>query len=63
MKLAPGGFHIMLIGLKKPLALGDHVPARLKFEKASEVDIVFLVSNPPADGSGGLGGMSGMEHH
>ena len=62
VKLAPGGFHIMLIGLKKPLALGDHVPARLKFEKAGTVDVTFLVSNPPTDAAN-PGGMGGMEHH
>jgi copper(I)-binding protein len=62
VKLAPGGFHIMLIGLKRPLALGDHVPARLKFEKAGEVDVSFLVSKPPADVAA-PSGMSGMEHH
>jgi copper(I)-binding protein len=28
---APGGFHLMLIGLKKPLAVGDHVPLTLIF--------------------------------
>jgi len=58
VKLAPGGYHIMLIGLKKPLAIGDRVPARLKFEKAGEVKVTFLVGNPPADGTG-----AGMEHH
>ena len=58
VKLAPGGYHIMLIGLKKPLAIGDRVPARLKFEKAGEVEVTFLVGAPPADGGG-----SGMEHH
>ena len=62
VKLAPGGLHIMLIGLKKPLSVGDRVPARLKFEKAGEVDVVFLVSNPPADGAS-AGSMGQMEHH
>ena len=41
VKLAPGGYHIMLIGLKKPLAIGDRVPARLKFEKAGEVAVSY----------------------
>ena len=60
VKLAPGGYHIMLIGLKKPLAIGDHVPARLKFEKAGEVEVTFLVGAPPADG---VTAGAGMEHH
>lgn len=37
--LAPGGKHIMLIGLKGPLAEGDTVPLTLVFEKAGEVAV------------------------
>jgi copper(I)-binding protein len=35
--LEPGGLHIMLIGLKSPLILGEHVPLTLKFERAGEI--------------------------
>lgn len=31
-ELAPGGLHIMLIGLEKPLAVGDKIPLTLQFE-------------------------------
>ena len=58
LTLAPGGYHIMLIGLKKPLAAGDRVPAKLRFEKAGEVEVVFLVGAPPADA-----GSAAMDHH
>ena len=60
VQLAPGGYHIMLIGLKKPMAVGSHVPARLKVEKAGEVEVTFLVGAPPPDGAGAV---AGMEHH
>ena len=34
VELKPGSFHVMLVGLKKPLAAGEHVSAKLVFEKA-----------------------------
>lgn len=33
-ELKPGGYHVMLIGLKAPIAKGDSVPLTLTFEKA-----------------------------
>lgn len=49
--LAPGGFHIMLIGPKHPLKTGEHVPVTLRFERAGAVKVSFDVrSTPPADG-------------
>ncbi len=38
VKLAPGGHHLMLMDLKKPLKQGDKVPLTLEFEKAGKVD-------------------------
>jgi copper(I)-binding protein len=35
--LGPGGYHIMLMGLKKPLKEGDTVPVTLLFQKAGAV--------------------------
>lgn len=32
VKLAPGGYHVMLMGLQKTLNAGDRVPLRLTFE-------------------------------
>ncbi|MDE2332381.1 MAG: copper chaperone PCu(A)C, partial [Bradyrhizobium sp.] len=37
VKLAPGGYHLMMFDLKNPLKQGDTVPVTLKFEKAGEV--------------------------
>lgn len=36
---APGGRHIMLIGLKQPLKDGESFPLTLKFEKAGAVKV------------------------
>ncbi len=47
-KLEPGGLHLMLMGLKAPLKAGDKVPLKLRFEKAGEVEVVFVVQARPA---------------
>ena len=39
VQLAPGGYHIMLIGLTKDLNVGDTVQVTLKFEKAGDVTV------------------------
>jgi hypothetical protein len=43
VEFAPGSFHIMLVGLKRPLAAGNHVKSTLMFEKAGAVDVEFDV--------------------
>lgn len=49
VKLEPGGLHIMLVGLKAPLAAGSSFPLTLKFEKAGEVKVdVKVESGMPA---------------
>lgn len=39
IKFAPGGLHLMFIGLKAPFAVGETVEARLIFERAGAVDV------------------------
>jgi copper(I)-binding protein len=39
----PGGYHLMLMGLKGPLKDGDRVKAVLTFEKAGPVEVTFNV--------------------
>uniref|UniRef100_UPI0025EE2929 copper chaperone PCu(A)C n=1 Tax=Novosphingobium sp. Chol11 TaxID=1385763 RepID=UPI0025EE2929 len=39
----PGGYHLMLIGLKAPLRQGAQVPATLKFQRAGTVRVTFKV--------------------
>ena len=36
VKLAPGGYHVMLMDLQKPLSAGDKVPLKLTFELANK---------------------------
>ena len=38
-KLAPGGYHLMMFDLKRPLKQGDKLPVTLEFEKAGKVTI------------------------
>lgn len=59
----PGGYHVMLIGLKKPLTQGEEVKATLTFEKAGKVDVVFKIEGIGAQSGGGhdMGGMK-MQH-
>ncbi len=51
--LQPGGFHLMLMGLRGPLKAGDKLPMTLKFEKAGEVFVTVNVEapKPAADGA------------
>jgi len=41
--LAPGGFHLMMMGLKGPLKQGTPVPLTLVFEKAGRIDVELMV--------------------
>ncbi|RKK01910.1 copper chaperone PCu(A)C [Pseudoroseomonas wenyumeiae] len=50
VQLAPGGLHIMLIGLKQPLVKGARVPLTLVFEKAGEVAVELAVEAAGARG-------------
>jgi copper(I)-binding protein len=43
VELKPGGFHVMLTGLKQPLEKGQKVKGTLEFEKAGKVDIEYTV--------------------
>jgi periplasmic copper chaperone A len=59
VELKPGSFHVMFVGLKKPLSAGDQFKATLVFEKAGNVNIDYDVR---AMGSQPGGGMPGMKH-
>ncbi len=43
VKLEPGGLHIMFVGLKAQLKVGDSFPMKLRFEKAGEVMVEVKV--------------------
>lgn len=46
--LHPGGLHIMLNGLKKPLTAGTEFPLTLRFEKAGLVELEIRVERAPS---------------
>ncbi len=43
LRLAPGGNHLMLLGLKRPLKTGERIPVTLRFERAGELGVEFAV--------------------
>ncbi len=48
---APGGYHLMLMGLTKPLKAGDTVPVTLTFASGAKVKASFVVGlGPPVAG-------------
>jgi hypothetical protein len=68
VKLAPGGYHLMLMDLKAGLKQGDKVPLTLQFEKAGKVQVSFDVQavgaqTPAGDHGGAMDhkGHSGMK--
>jgi hypothetical protein len=59
VKLAPGGYHLMLFDLKRPLKKGDKVPVTLEFEKAGKVKLSLDVQGVGAQGPAAAGGAGG----
>ena len=59
--LKPGAFHIMFVGLKKPIVKGQPFKARLKFENGGEVEVSFKVEAIGAMGSADEMKMGGMK--
>lgn len=45
VKAEPGGLHMMLIGLTRPLTIGERIPVTLQFERAGIVTIEAVVAN------------------
>ena len=54
VSLAPGGYHLMLMGLKAPLKQGDKVPVTLTFAKAGKVEVMLDVQGIAAQKPGGM---------
>lgn len=56
VEFKPGGLHLMLIGLKTPLKVGNRVPVSLKFERAGALQIdVPVLSGAPGASAGASG--------
>ena len=41
--MQPGGIHVMIMGISRPLIVGEKIPAKLKFSNGLEMDIEFTV--------------------
>ena len=54
VKLSPGGMHVMLMRVKKPITKGDKVPLTLTFEdEAKKLIVVTLDAIAKEDNAGG----------
>jgi copper(I)-binding protein len=56
---SPGGYHLMLEGLKQPLKAGDQFPVTLTFEHAGPIETIVTVrllgaAKPKSDDMGGM---------
>ncbi|MFN3669898.1 MAG: copper chaperone PCu(A)C [Brevundimonas sp.] len=52
--LAPGGDHLMLLGVTEPLVAGDTVALTLTFESSPPLEVTATVGQPPLpEGHGG----------
>lgn len=64
--LGPGGYHMMLEGLAKPLSAGERAPMTLKFSNGQSVQVELAVQLQPGAAAGGgmesMPGMAGMTH-
>ncbi len=67
-ELKPGGYHVMMMGLKSPLKVGGTIYVTLKFKNAGEVKVMVPVSKTGKAMEHGMdmnpcnpcGGMKGM---
>ena len=60
LNFAPGGYHVMFMGLKKPLDMGTTFPLTLVFEKAGKVTVNVKVQK--AGAMGAMGSKGSMDH-
>lgn len=67
VEFKPGGYHVMLTGLKAPLRAGDTFPLTLTFEHAppltTQVKVEAAGSGGMAHDHAGMAGMEGMHDH
>ncbi|MCB1476222.1 MAG: copper chaperone PCu(A)C [Rhodobiaceae bacterium] len=61
VELKPGGMHVMLIGLTRPIVDGERAKGLLTFEKAGEIEVEFVMQTMK-DAMSGEGQHGGMQH-
>jgi copper(I)-binding protein len=59
--LRPESLHLMLMGLKQPMAQGERIKATLDFAKAGKLDLEFVVESIGGQGPSGAAPV-GMDH-
>ena len=47
IEFAPGGYHVMFMGLKEGWGVGDDIKATLIFEKSGSLEVTFKVIERP----------------
>lgn len=47
IEFAPGGYHVMFMGLKEGWSVGDDIKATLIFEKSGSLEVTFKVIERP----------------
>ena len=62
VKLAPGGYHLMMFDLKSPLKQGDKLPVTLEFEKAGKVQVSLDVAGVGAQAPANEASPDGQMH-
>ncbi len=64
IEMKPGqGYHIMLIGLKKPLKAGENFPMQLSFRKAGKVRVAVTVMEAGTSPKSGQDEQTHEHHH
>ena len=59
--LAPGGYHLMLLDLERPITDGEMIPVKLEFEQAGAIDIE-LAAGPIGSTATGHGDAQSSSH-
>jgi periplasmic copper chaperone A len=63
VELMPGGYHIMLIGLKQKLEEGQRIPLKLTFARAGDVEVEVRIEKSPGQPAAEKSGdEAGMQH-
>lgn len=60
--LAPGGMHLMFMGLKGQLKPGDRVPLTLEFKNAGSLDVELVTEQLGGGQHPDMEGMKDMKH-
>jgi len=60
LELKPGSYHIMLIGLKQDLNVGDHITLTLHFKYHADITLTVPVQDTADMGGSGLDGHEPM---